>query len=67
MYDTTNSGLPSNWVYDIVIDNAGNKWIGEVDDAGRFTFPYDGTKFKNIGAILESDGEDEILNIVLEG
>ncbi len=39
----------------------------EVDDAGRFTFPYDGTKFKNIGIALESDGEDEILNIVLEG
>jgi ligand-binding sensor domain-containing protein len=28
VYNTSNSGLPSNWVYSIAIDGQGNKWIG---------------------------------------
>jgi ligand-binding sensor domain-containing protein len=30
VYDTTNSGLPSNFVRTITIDRQGNKWIGTV-------------------------------------
>ena len=30
VYDTTNSGLPSNFVRTITIDSQGNKWIGTV-------------------------------------
>jgi ligand-binding sensor domain-containing protein len=28
VYNTSNSELPSNWVYSIAIDGQGNKWIG---------------------------------------
>ncbi len=28
VYNTSNSGLPDNWVYAIAIDGQGNKWIG---------------------------------------
>jgi len=27
-YNTSNSGLPNNWVYSITIDNSGTKWMG---------------------------------------
>jgi len=27
VYDTTNSGLPSRYAYDVAIDSSGNKWI----------------------------------------
>jgi len=26
-YNTSNSGLPGNWVFSIAIDGSGNKWI----------------------------------------
>jgi len=28
VYDTTNSGLPNNWVSSLCIDPNGNRWIG---------------------------------------
>jgi ligand-binding sensor domain-containing protein len=28
VYNTSNSGLPDNYVYAIAIDGQGNKWIG---------------------------------------
>jgi ligand-binding sensor domain-containing protein len=28
VYNTSNSGLPSNYVFAIAIDGQGNKWIG---------------------------------------
>jgi ligand-binding sensor domain-containing protein len=31
VYNTSNSELPSNWVYSIAIDGQGNKWIGTYD------------------------------------
>ena len=36
VYDTTNSGLPSNGVKSIVIDSIGNKWIGTYGGLVKF-------------------------------
>lgn len=36
VYDTTNSGLPSNGVKSIVIDSIGNKWIGTGEGLVKF-------------------------------
>jgi len=35
-YDTTNSGLPSNFVSEISIDQSGTKWIGTIDGLAAF-------------------------------
>ena len=41
VYDTTNSGLPSNVVWAIAIDGSGNKWIGTRGGLAEF----DGTNW----------------------
>jgi hypothetical protein len=37
VYNTSNSGLPDNWVFAIAIDGQGNKWIG-TDGGGLAKF-----------------------------
>ncbi len=41
-YNTSNSGLPDNWVYSIAIDDSGNKWIGT---SGGGLARFDGTNW----------------------
>jgi ligand-binding sensor domain-containing protein len=36
VYDTSNSGLPDNWVSSIAIDGSGNKWIGTNGGLAKF-------------------------------
>jgi len=36
MYDTSNSGLPSNWVSSLAIDEQGNLWIGTGGGLAKF-------------------------------
>lgn len=43
VYKTSNSGLPSNYVNAIAIDQSGNKWIGTTDFGGLAKF--DGTNW----------------------
>ena len=35
-YDTSNSGLPDNWVSSIAVDGSGNKWIGTNGGLAKF-------------------------------
>ena len=38
MYDYANSGLQSNYVVSLAIDDQGNKWIGSWSDGGLAKF-----------------------------
>ncbi|CUT01050.1 T9SS type A sorting domain-containing protein, partial [Candidatus Kryptobacter tengchongensis] len=50
VYNTSNSGLPDNWVYAIAIDGQGNKWIGT----------YEGLAvYREGGVILDVYEKDE--------
>ena len=36
IYNTSNSNLPFNWIFTIVIDAQGNKWIGTAGGLAKF-------------------------------
>jgi ligand-binding sensor domain-containing protein len=50
VYNTSNSELPSNWVYSIAIDGQGNKWIGT--DGGLAVY-------REGGIILPVEGKEK--------
>jgi len=69
VYNTSNSGLPDNWVFSIVIDSIGNKWIGTGGGLAKFdgttwtvfTTSNSGLPSNYIESIAIEDSENMIL------
>jgi ligand-binding sensor domain-containing protein len=62
VYDTTNSGLPHNWVSSVTIDDFGNKWIGTFAGLAKF----DGAKWKVYDTSNSDLPSNEIISIALD-
>jgi ligand-binding sensor domain-containing protein len=54
VYNTSNSGLPNDWIYSIALDDMGNKWIG-TREGGLAVYNEDG-----IAPTRERDGFTEV-------
>ncbi|MDN8902010.1 two-component regulator propeller domain-containing protein, partial [Staphylococcus aureus] len=59
---TTNEGLPSNHIYDIVEDNKGFLWIATDNGVSRF----DGKYFQNF-SVKQGLPSNEVLQILRDG
>lgn len=56
-YNSTNSGLPANsWVYQMVKDSRGAKWLYGTASGGSFLYKYDGTWQDYSSKIFEYGG-----------
>ncbi|GAB1442528.1 hypothetical protein MASR2M39_13640 [Ignavibacteriales bacterium] len=62
VYNTTNSGLPANYVNSIAIDQIGNKWIGT--DAGFVKF--DGTNWTVYNTTNSGLPNNSVLSITID-
>jgi hypothetical protein len=62
-YSVQNSGLPSNWVRSIAIDNADVKWIGTAEGLARF----DGEDWDVFNTSNSGLPEDRLYGIDIEG
>jgi ligand-binding sensor domain-containing protein len=63
-YDSSNSGLPENWVRTIAVDGSGNKWIGTAFGGMAL---FDGTNWTVFDTSNSGLPNDIVNSIVLDG
>ncbi len=62
-YNTSNSGLPDNWVNSIAIDESGNKWIGTL---GGGIAKYDGTNWSVYNTSNSGLPDNRVFSIAID-
>ncbi|MEN6512092.1 MAG: two-component regulator propeller domain-containing protein, partial [Chloroherpetonaceae bacterium] len=63
-YNSSNSGLPNNYVWSIAIDGSGTKWIGTL--AGGLA-QFDGTNWTVYHALKSGLPNNFVLSIAIDG